>query len=69
LKMSGSGLKLLNGFRSSVTGVKTIKLLLMLLLLALEISKNLQKRNLKTLLKFQMFARAFAYSVQLHYSY
>jgi len=45
LKMSGSGLKLLNGFRSSVTGVKTIKLLLMLLLLALEISKSSEKES------------------------
>lgn len=43
--MSGSGLKLLNGFRSSVTGVKTIKLLLMLLLLALEISKSSEKES------------------------
>ncbi|KAG6777946.1 hypothetical protein POTOM_017788 [Populus tomentosa] len=40
-----SGLKLLNGFGSSVTGVKTIKLLLMLLLLALEISKSSEKES------------------------
>ncbi|KAL3597453.1 hypothetical protein D5086_009090 [Populus alba] len=40
-----SGLKLLNGFRSSVTGVKTIKLMLMLLLLALEISKSSEKES------------------------
>ncbi|KAJ7001417.1 LOW QUALITY PROTEIN: hypothetical protein NC653_011748 [Populus alba x Populus x berolinensis] len=45
LKMSGSGLKLLNGFRSSVTGVKTIKLMLMLLLLALDKSSEKESQD------------------------
>ncbi|KAJ6716911.1 NUCLEOPORIN NUP188-like protein [Salix koriyanagi] len=46
LKTSGSGLKLLNDFRSSATGVKkTMKLLLMLLLFALEISNTSDKES------------------------
>ncbi|XP_011046730.1 PREDICTED: uncharacterized protein LOC105141252 isoform X1 [Populus euphratica] len=46
LKTSGSGLKLLSDFRSSVTGVKkTMKLLLMLLLFTLEISNTSDKES------------------------
>ncbi|KAJ6692836.1 NUCLEOPORIN NUP188-like protein [Salix purpurea] len=46
LKTSGSGLKLLNDFRSSANGVKkTMKLLLMLLLFALEISNTSDKES------------------------
>ncbi|KAJ6346155.1 hypothetical protein OIU78_008727 [Salix suchowensis] len=46
LKTSGSGLKLLNDFRSSATGVKkTMKLLLMLFLFALEISNTSDKES------------------------